>query len=117
MASALGVLLCVLTLFKLPLFSGTIHYLDFFVAVVLEDPKCKSSKPIVKVTIQDQLGIERHANSTHESLELLLVDDIAPDRIVDVALPPYKVRARNVPLLICIFRVIVNFQNSDVWVV
>lgn len=56
------------------------------------------------------------ANSAHKALKLLLVNDVASNRIVNVPPPPYKVSAGDVSLLVCIFRVIVYFQNPDVWV-
>jgi hypothetical protein len=60
------------------------------VAIVLEDPESKSGKPIIKIAIQNELRVMSCANPAHEGLELLLVNDIAPDRIVNIALPPYK---------------------------
>src|SRR3712207_3770494 len=86
-------------------------------AIVLEDPESKSGKPIIKIAIQNELCVMRCANPTHEGLKLLLVNYVTPDRIVNVALPPYQVCAGHMPLLVCIFRIIVNFQNPNVWVI
>jgi hypothetical protein len=98
-------------------FSATVHYLDFFVAIVLEDPEYKSGKPIIKIAIQNELSVICRSDPAHKSLEQLVVNDIAPDRVVNVALPPYKLSARDVSLLVCVFRIIVDFQNLDVWVI
>src|SRR5215208_7147413 len=47
----LWLILSVWTVFRFPLFSTTVHYPDFFMAKIFENPKSKSCKPVIKITI------------------------------------------------------------------
>ena len=69
-------------------------------AVGLEVPVGVRREPVVPIAVEDHGRRVRDAELPHQLLELLLLDQIALDRILEVVAPVQLDGARNVPLLV-----------------
>ena len=69
-------------------------------AVRLEVPVGVGGEPVVPVAVEDHCRSVRNAEPRHQLLELLLLDQVALDRILEVVAPVQLDRARDVPLLV-----------------
>src|SRR5205085_2681019 len=70
-----------------PLLAPAVHQTDIGVAIDLHLPDSPRRKPVVVVAIEDNCGLVADAGRTHQSRELGIGQDVAPDRVAELAVP------------------------------
>ena len=80
-------------------------------AVDPEGPERERREPVPEVAVEDERGIRDRADPREELLELLLREDVATHRVVDVSLPVDQRGAGDVPQLVRGRRVVVHFEH------
>ena len=85
---------------ELPLLAAAVEQLDVLVAVELEVPVRVRGEPVVVAAVEDDGVVVGDALVGQQLGELLLVDEVALDRILEVGLPVQLHGAGDVPAVV-----------------
>ena len=98
---------------ELPLLAAAVEQLDVLVAVELEVPVGVGGEPVVVAAVEDHGVVVGDAAFGQQLRELLLVDEVAPDRVLQVGLPVQLDRAGDVAAVVGA-GVLVDLDEDDV---
>ncbi|GAB3310300.1 hypothetical protein GCM10027451_20890 [Geodermatophilus aquaeductus] len=88
------------TAVELPLLATAVEELDLVVAVELEVPVGVGGEPVVVAAVEDDGVVVADALGRQQLLELLLADEVAAQRVLQVELPVELDRALDVALVV-----------------
>ena len=98
---------------ELPLLAAAVEQLDVLVAVQLEVPVGVRGEPVVVAAVEDHGVVVGDAAVGQQLGELLLVDEVALDRVLQIGLPVQLDGAGDVPAVVGA-GVLVDLDEDDV---
>src|SRR4029453_10481401 len=100
---------------QLPLLTTAVEQQYLVVPVKLEIPVRVRGKPVVVAAVEDDCVVVADATLRQQLLELLFVDEVAPNWILQILLPIQLDRASDVTTVVC-SGVFVDLDKDDVLV-
>src|SRR4029450_12059835 len=97
---------------QLPLLTTAVEQQRLVVPVELEVPVRVRGKPVVVAAVKDDCVVVADATLRQQLLELLFVDEVAPNWILQILLPIQLDRARDVTTVVC-SGVFIDLDKND----